>query len=51
MLRGGFGIYYGQVFANIPVFMVEQANPTIFWPVFDISSAGPGDRNADILPG
>ena len=51
VLRGGFGIYYGQVFANIPVFMVEQANPTIFGPVFDISSAGPDDRNADFLPG
>jgi len=50
LVRGGFGIYYGQIFENIPLFMVQQANPTIFATVLSLSSAGPGDPNADIVP-
>ena len=30
ILRGGFGLYYGQIFENITLFMIQQANPTIF---------------------
>ena len=51
VLRGGFGIYYGQIFMNIPLFMLQQANPTIFGTVFYLTSAGPGDQNADLVPG
>jgi outer membrane receptor protein involved in Fe transport len=51
IVRGGFGIYYGQTFTNIPFFMLQQVNPTFFATVFDAISAGPGDPNADILPG
>jgi outer membrane receptor protein involved in Fe transport len=51
VLRGGYGLYYGQVFLNIPLFMLQQANPTIFASAFSISSAGPGDIRADIVPG
>lgn len=51
ILRGGYGLYYGQTFLNIPLFMIQQANPTIFSGVFAISSAGPGDASADIVPG
>src|SRR5258708_9762864 len=51
VLRGGYGLYYGQTFLNIPVFMIQQANPTIFSGVFAISSAGPGDATADTVPG
>lgn len=40
ILRGGYGLYYGQVFLNVPLFMIQQINPTIFAGVF---SLGPND--------
>ncbi|MCG3163797.1 MAG: hypothetical protein JMDDDDMK_05248 [Acidobacteria bacterium] len=51
VVRGGYGIYYGQTFLNIPLFMIQQINPTLFAGVFSITSAGPGDAGADIVPG
>lgn len=36
VLRGGFGLYYGQTFQNIPLFMEQQANATIYQGVFSI---------------
>ena len=45
ILRGGYGLYYGNIFENIPLFMIQQANPTIFQQVFNISSP------TDIVPG
>jgi hypothetical protein len=52
VLRGGFGIYYGQTFLNIPLFMLQQLNPTLFATVLSISSSGPGATCAtgDIVP-
>jgi hypothetical protein len=44
ILRGGYGLYYGQVFLNIPLFMIQQANSTIFTSVFSIASG-------DLVPG
>lgn len=44
MLRGGYGLYYGQTFLNIPLFMIQQINPTIFVSVFSIASG-------DVVPG
>src|SRR5207253_452253 len=44
IVRGGYGLYYGQTFLNIPLFMIQQANPTIFAGVFAISSG-------DTVPG
>jgi len=44
LLRGGYGLYYGQTFLNIPLFMIQQINPTIFVSVFSIASG-------DIVPG
>ena len=38
VLRGGFGLYYGNSFQNIPLFMEQQANPTIFQTVLSLSS-------------
>ena len=37
MLRGGFGLYYGNVFQNIPLFMEQMANPTVFQTVISLS--------------
>jgi hypothetical protein len=51
VVRGGYGLYYGQIFLNIPLFMIQQANPTIFTSVFSIRSSGPGDAGADVVPG
>jgi hypothetical protein len=44
ILRGGYGLYYGQTFLNIPLFMIQQANPTIFATAFSIASG-------DLVPG
>jgi hypothetical protein len=44
IVRGGYGLYYGQTFLNIPLFMIQQINPTIFASVFSIASG-------DIVPG
>jgi hypothetical protein len=38
VLRGGFGLYYGNVFQNIPLFMEQMANPTVFQSVISLSS-------------
>src|SRR6266705_5300648 len=40
VLRAGFGMYYGNTFQNIPLFMEHQSNSTIFHGAFAI---GPGD--------
>jgi len=51
VLRGGYGIYFGQTFLNIPLFMIQQANPTIFATVIDISSSFLGDPDSPEVPG
>jgi hypothetical protein len=38
VVRGGFGLYFGNSFQNIPLFMEQQANPTIFQTPLSISS-------------
>jgi outer membrane receptor protein involved in Fe transport len=45
VLRGGFGLYYGNIFQNIPLFMIQQANDTIYQGVFSIASP------SDTVPG
>jgi len=39
VVRGGFGIYYGNTFQNIPLFMEQQSNATIFQTAFAITSS------------
>jgi hypothetical protein len=41
VLRGGYGLYYGNVFQNIPLFMEQLSNPTVFATV--LSLADPTD--------
>src|SRR5260370_33945626 len=50
ILRGGYGLYYGQTFINIPSFMLQQINPTLFATVLSLNSSGPGDPNSDPVP-
>jgi outer membrane receptor protein involved in Fe transport len=38
VLRGGYGLYFGNVFQNIPLFMEQMANPTVFQTVLSLSS-------------
>jgi outer membrane receptor protein involved in Fe transport len=38
VLRGGFGLYFGNVFQNIPLFMEQMANPTVFATVISLSA-------------
>jgi hypothetical protein len=45
VLRGGYGLYYGNVFQNIPLFMEQMANPTVFQTVLSLSSP------SDVVPG
>jgi carboxypeptidase family protein/TonB-dependent receptor-like protein len=40
VIRGGYGIYFGQTFLNIPLFMIQQTNPTLFATVFSITGDG-----------
>jgi outer membrane receptor protein involved in Fe transport len=40
VVRGGFGLYYGNTFQNIPLFMEQQSNPTVFQTVLSLSAAG-----------
>ena len=42
ILHGGYGLYYGNIFQNIPLFMIQQANPTIYQGLFSITAGGPG---------
>jgi hypothetical protein len=46
VVRGGFGMYYGNTFQNIPLFMEQQSNPTIFQTAFSINQ-----KNGDTVPG
>jgi len=46
VVRGGFGLYFGNTFQNIPLFMEQQANPTVFQTLFTLS-----DPVKDIVPG
>ncbi|MBY0503629.1 MAG: TonB-dependent receptor [Bryobacteraceae bacterium] len=50
ILRGGYGIYFGQTFQNIPLFMLQQANDTVFTQTLSITSTGAADPTG-IVPG
>ena len=54
VLHGGYGLYFGQSFENIPLFMIQQANNTVFANTFSISCTGPSDptaRRPTMVPG
>jgi len=39
VLRGGYGLYFGNVFQNIPLFMEQMSNPTIFATVLSLTNS------------
>jgi len=45
VIRGGFGLYYGNVFQNIPLWMEQQANKTVYQQAVSLSNP------TDIVPG
>src|SRR5467141_1065683 len=45
VLRGGYGLYYGNIFQNIPLFMIQHARPTIYQGLFSLTTP------SDIVPG
>jgi outer membrane receptor protein involved in Fe transport len=45
ILRGGYGLYFGNIFQNIPLFMIQQANPSIYQGLFSLTSP------TDVVPG
>lgn len=45
IVRAGFGMYYDNTFQNIPLFMEQQANDTIFQTAFSLSNP------SDPIPG
>jgi hypothetical protein len=49
-IRAGYGLYFGQIFQNIPLFMEQQANSSLFTTV-SYTSSGPGSATASVLPG
>lgn len=55
VIRGGYGIYFGQVFQNIPLFVEQQEGATVFGSVLNLNNASPpgqaADPNASIVPG
>ena len=42
LIHGGYGLYFGNIFQNIPLFMIQQANPTIYQGLFSLTAGGPG---------
>jgi hypothetical protein len=53
VLRGGYGLYFGQTFENIPLFMIQQANSQVFANTYSINCKGPGVPCAgnNLVPG
>lgn len=45
VVRAGFGMYFDNTFQNIPLFMEQQSNPTIFQTAFTLNGA------SDVVPG
>ncbi len=45
ILRGGYGLYYGNIFQNIPLFMIQHARPTIYQGLFSLT------QPSDVVPG
>lgn len=45
VVRGGFGMYYDNTFQNIPLFMEQQANSTIFQTALSLGTP------SDVVPG
>ncbi len=43
VLRGGFGLYFGNVYQNIPLWMEQMANPTVYQQALSLTSDDPAN--------
>lgn len=54
VVRGGFGLYYGNIFQNIPLFMEQMSNKTVFQEAFGITNScgtACNGQASDVVPG
>lgn len=52
VLRGGYGLYFGQTFENIPLFQIQQSNALVFAGTYSIACSGPTDTGCtQTVPG
>ena len=52
VIRGGYGLYFGQTFENIPLFMIQQSNALVFASTYSIACSGPTDTGCtQTVPG
>jgi Carboxypeptidase regulatory-like domain/TonB dependent receptor len=54
VIRAGYGLYFGQTFENIPLFMIQQSNAQVFANTYSINCAGPTDTAcapSNVVPG
>jgi len=54
VIRGGYGLYFGQTFENIPLFMIQQSNALVFANTYTINCNGPTDKAcapSNVVPG
>jgi Carboxypeptidase regulatory-like domain/TonB dependent receptor len=42
VIRGGFGLFYDQLFQNLTLFSTQQSNPTIYQTVLDLVNSNVG---------
>lgn len=42
VIRGGYGIFYDQIFQNLTLFSLQQSNPTIFQQVLGLTNTAVG---------
>ena len=45
VIRGGYGLYYGNVFQNIPLWMEQMANPKVYQQAISLS------KSTEAVPG
>ncbi len=52
VVRAGYGLYYGQIFQNITLFMEQQANASLFSTVVYTNGVAPGTTSgtSSLLP-
>lgn len=50
IIRGGYGIYFGSTFQNIPIFMAQESGSTLFYTAYSLVSTGPNDTAAPDMP-
>ncbi|HEV8590764.1 MAG TPA: TonB-dependent receptor [Pyrinomonadaceae bacterium] len=48
VVRGGYGIFFDQIFQNLTLFSLQQSNPTIYQTVLDLSNRVVGDLGGDL---